>query len=371
MGQFGTRIMGGKDSASARYIFTQLNPVTRTLYHEADDAVLTYLEEEGQSIEPNYYLPIIPTCLVNGAEGIGTGWSTFIPQHDPRQIVRNIRNIMQGRELEEMHPWYKGFTGKIEPIERSMGNATKYLVTGRYEIEDEDQLRILELPIGKWTRDYKTKLEKMMEDAEKKGQVFIEEIREYHEENRINFLLYVPNLQQYEREPGGIIQKFMLSTTFTATNLVLFGHDGKISRRVSTKDILHSWFELRANLYELRKAYLIARLEKEHETLRNKVRFIKAVIEGDISINRVKRKIIAATLWNQKYATMSQLNEIQRDEKKVTVVNNEEQEGSEVPAAEREEEGLAPGEVKPSEYDYLLTMPLWSLSEEKVEELIE
>ena len=88
--------MGGKDSASSRYIFTALSPVTRSLYHEADDAVLNHLEEEGQRIEPNFYLPIIPTCLVNGAEGIGTGWATFIPQHDPRLIVKNIRNIMQG-----------------------------------------------------------------------------------------------------------------------------------------------------------------------------------------------------------------------------------------------------------------------------------
>ena len=125
IGQFGTRIQGGKDSASARYIFTALSPVTRTLYHEADDAVLTYLEDEGQSIEPGYYLPIIPMSLVNGAEGIGTGWSTFIPQHDPRQIIRNIRNLMAEKELEAMHPWYKGFSGTIEPVEWAGGQPSR------------------------------------------------------------------------------------------------------------------------------------------------------------------------------------------------------------------------------------------------------
>ena len=77
-------------------------------------------------------------CLVNGAEGIGTGWSTFIPQHDPRLVVKNIRHIMQGEEIEEMHPWYKGYTGTIEPLERSMNLVTKYLVKGHYEIEDDD-----------------------------------------------------------------------------------------------------------------------------------------------------------------------------------------------------------------------------------------
>ena len=68
--------MGGKEHASARYIFTSLSPVTRLLFNEMDDAVLSFLEEEGMSIEPKYYLPIIPLVLVNGAEGIGTGWST-------------------------------------------------------------------------------------------------------------------------------------------------------------------------------------------------------------------------------------------------------------------------------------------------------
>ena len=72
--------MGGADAASARYIFTSLSPVTRKIFNEVDDAVLSFMEEEGLSIEPNYYLPIIPMTLVNGAEGIGTGWSTSIPQ---------------------------------------------------------------------------------------------------------------------------------------------------------------------------------------------------------------------------------------------------------------------------------------------------
>ena len=113
IGQFGTRIMGGKDSASARYIFTSLSPVTRHLFPESDDPVLNYQEEEGQMIEPDHYLPIIPLALINGAEGIGTGWSTFIPQHSPRSVVENIRRIMRGEPYQTMRPWYKGYTGDI------------------------------------------------------------------------------------------------------------------------------------------------------------------------------------------------------------------------------------------------------------------
>jgi len=113
IGQFGTRNQGGKEAASPRYIFTNLSPVTRTLYPEPDDAVLEYLEEEGQFIEPNYYLPIIPMALVNGAEGIGTGWSTFIPCHNPRSVVENIRRIMKNQPYAPLTPWYKGYLGEI------------------------------------------------------------------------------------------------------------------------------------------------------------------------------------------------------------------------------------------------------------------
>jgi DNA topoisomerase-2 len=101
--------MGGKEAASARYIFTQLNPVTRILFNEKDDTVLDFLEEEGQSIEPKHYLPIVPLVLINGAEGIGTGWSTFIPQFNPRDIVANLKRLMRGEPIQPMLPWYKGF----------------------------------------------------------------------------------------------------------------------------------------------------------------------------------------------------------------------------------------------------------------------
>lgn len=109
IGQFGTRNLGGKEAASARYIFTSLSPVTRSLFIEDDNAVLDFLEEEGQSIEPKFYLPIVPMVLVNGAEGIGTGWSTSIPQFNPREIVANLKRRMRGEQVTSMAPWFKGF----------------------------------------------------------------------------------------------------------------------------------------------------------------------------------------------------------------------------------------------------------------------
>ena len=110
IGQFGTRSLGGKEAASARYIYTHLNKLTRYLFPEADDHILKYCEDDGQFVEPEWYMPIIPTVLVNGCEGIGTGWSTAIPSYNPREIVMTFRNRLQqmNEEFDELHPFYKG-----------------------------------------------------------------------------------------------------------------------------------------------------------------------------------------------------------------------------------------------------------------------
>lgn len=108
-GQFGTRLQGGKDAASARYVFTSLTSFARLLFRQEDSDLLNYLNDDGQSIEPQWYMPILPMVLVNGGEGIGTGWSTFIPNYNPRDLVNNLGRMMDNLTPEPMHPWYNGF----------------------------------------------------------------------------------------------------------------------------------------------------------------------------------------------------------------------------------------------------------------------
>jgi DNA topoisomerase II len=142
IGQFGSRHLGGKDSASARYIYTKLNTLTRYLFKEEDDKILSYLSEEGINIEPKNYMPILPTVLINGGEGIGTGWSTSIPPFHPKDIVENVKRLISGEEMVPMHPWFKGFLGKISQIAGDNG----YLLQGNYKIIDEETIHITELP---------------------------------------------------------------------------------------------------------------------------------------------------------------------------------------------------------------------------------
>ena len=107
-GQFGTRNKGGKDCASPRYIFTELNKVTRHLFNQNDSPLMDYIFEEGQKIEPNWYLPIIPMILVNGCEGIGTGWRSQLPCFNPHEIVKSLKSKLKGNEFLKLEPWYKG-----------------------------------------------------------------------------------------------------------------------------------------------------------------------------------------------------------------------------------------------------------------------
>jgi len=180
-GQFGTRLQGGSDHASARYIYTRLSPFTRLIFSPLDDAVLNYLVEDGQKIEPSFYVPILPMVLVNGASGIGTGWSTDIPNYDPLAIIENLRLWIGKKKMKPMRPWFRGFTGCIESIGKG-----SYYSWGKFW-ENDNGLEITELPIRKWTQDYKEFLQTMLPGAEGKSKVNIQDVREHHSEKKVHF----------------------------------------------------------------------------------------------------------------------------------------------------------------------------------------
>ena len=193
-GQFGTRLQGGKDAASPRYIFTALHPIARALFPADDDAVLQYREDDGQTVEPMFYVPVIPMILVNGAKGIATGWSTDCPSFNPRDIINQIRRHLNGQEMEVIHPFYRGFRGEIVPqfndssdsaaaADAATGRAipTNYECRGSYSFvqdvpsgEDGQEpgppssVVISELPVGLWTETYKEKLDVLMSGPHEK-----------------------------------------------------------------------------------------------------------------------------------------------------------------------------------------------------------
>ena len=179
-----------------------------------------------------------------------------------------------------MKPWYKGFQGEIKEIP-----GIGFLFSGLYEMLDDNTLEITELPFQIQTRDYKNYLEELA------GKDEVDEIREYHMENRVHFSLTVPRLKELEAK-NDIEKKFKLQSTFSSANYVLFTHEGKIKRYSDEVHILKEFFPLRGDLYTDRKEFMLAKLQKEYEILFNKVQFIQAIISETLKINKVKRVII-------------------------------------------------------------------------------
>ena len=99
-GQFGTRLQGGKDASAPRYIWTKMNKLAQLIFHPDDNPLLKYNLDDGQKVEPEWYIPVVPLVLINGTEGIGTGFSTKIPSHNPIDIIENIYNMMNGKKYK-------------------------------------------------------------------------------------------------------------------------------------------------------------------------------------------------------------------------------------------------------------------------------
>ena len=420
-GQFGTRNKGGKDSASPRYIFTELNKVTRHLFNQNDSPLMDYIFEEGQKIEPNWYLPIIPMILVNGCEGIGTGWRSQLPCFNPHEIVKSLKSKLKGNGFLKLEPWYKGFQGEIKENTENKGN---YIVTGKYHWDENDPKKVIitEIPIKKWTEDYKYFLQELMgieivsrnnddsksqkkkgknngrkksqdnsEDEEKqkkkKKEIIIEDLRENHTYNRVCF--EVTLLDEYAKKLKEndelFIKTFNLQSTINIKNMVLFSPEGKLKKYNSIEEILETFYNLRLKYYHLRKDYMISVLKKEVATLSNKARFIKMVLEDELIIKRKKRAVLVNELYDLKFDTQTMLNEIKQKtkeekNKELELANSEEKgEGNSINQNEgnnsdEEQEKSNKDTIKPKvpikEYDYLLNMNFWSLTQEKIEELL-
>ncbi|EGR29059.1 hypothetical protein IMG5_163890 [Ichthyophthirius multifiliis] len=347
IGQFGTRNQGGKEHASSRYIFTNLSPITRLIFPEPDDHSLKYLEDDSQLVEPEWYIPIIPLCLVNGSEGIGTGWSTNIPNYNHREIVEQIRNRLDGKPFTQIHPWYKGFQGTIE-----ISNKGGYITKGKWDIDEEEEtIRITELPVGKWTKDYKNYLEELINPA--KDQPDLEDIREYHTNNRVDFQV---QCVKGKMQSWDIEKKFKLSNTFQITNMVLFDKEHKLKRYGGTEEILEYFYGIRLELYEKRKIYLLSKLQRDMDILTNKMRFINYVVNGELELRNVKRKILI-----QKMAQLKLLPMKKKMKKLIELMINQDEEDK--------DQFEDPNDYQANEYNYLLVMPIYSLTEEKVEQL--
>lgn len=264
-GQFGTRLAGGKDAASSRYIFTRLAPWTKTIFDPSDNAVLKYVTDDGQQVEPEFYVPVVPMILMNGAEGIGTGFSCYVPPFDPEAIKHNILCALDQVAMIPMKPFFKGFKGKMTKTKDHT-----WVMEGIAQKEG-GQLHITELPPGKWIQDFKEHLDDLMEKN------VIQKYENHSTETQPDFRVWGFGGEDPVKELG-------LIKTIHTSNMYLIGPTGAVKKYASPEEILCDYIELRTDLYKKRKAHLVRELESEIQWIGTKLEFIKGVIHGSIKV---------------------------------------------------------------------------------------
>jgi DNA topoisomerase-2 len=280
-GQFGTRLQGGSDSASPRYIHTYLQPRIRKIVPAEDFQVLTYRDDDGTPVEPEWYAPVLPMLLVNGARGIGTGYSTEIPPCNPSVLKDRLLKWLNGDDnalKQPLQPFFAGFRGTVHE------DGT---VRGLYK-KEKDEIVITELPPGYWTQPFREWLEKELTNGN---------IREYTDtstDTDVNIRI--------RGATDAWIEKAVTDRVKT-TNMHAFNHKGIITKYDNLTDILIEYADVRLKLYETRRQQQITSLKDELPYLVNVMRFIQDQISDkpNIDLRRKSRNECDAILLRHKY----------------------------------------------------------------------
>jgi DNA topoisomerase-2 len=337
-GQFGSRIKGGQDASSPRYIFTRLEKIARILFPEQDDNILKYLNDDGTPVEPQFYVPIIPMVLVNGSKGIGTGFSTEIMCYNPKDIIAYLKNKLQNIVSTDkimFLPYYEGFTGETEKV-----SDTKFVFKGKYEVMEQDKIKVVELPVGYWTEDFKELLNDLQNDKDNEGKKItpvIKDVFENYTDTTVEFVITfgkgkLAELEAVKGEYGanGIEKLLKLYTTSSTTNMNLFNSEDKLRKYDNVEEIIDDYYNIRLEYYEDRKDFMIDALERELLILSNKAKYIQELLNGTIDLRKKKKQEITDMLQAKNYDT------IEDD----------------------------------TEFKYLVKMPMDSVSEENVDKLL-
>jgi DNA topoisomerase-2 len=292
-GQFGTRLAGGKDAASSRYIFTRLSPQTRKIFDPYDNSVLKYVMDDGQQVEPEFYAPIVPMILVNGAEGIGTGFSCYVPPYDIEIIKHNIQCALDQVAMAPMVPHFKGFKGKVTKTKDHT-----WVLEGVVQAEGS-RWHVTELPPGMWIQDFKEHLDALVE----KGT--IQKYENHSTETVPDFFIW-----------GGIagamedpVKELGMTKTIHTSNMHLIGPNGAVKKYNSPEEIIVDYLEVRIGTYKKRKAWQLKQLEAEVNWLSEKARFIRDVavtprlhvfnVPLDQIHTQLRREKYDETLWSK------------------------------------------------------------------------
>jgi hypothetical protein len=321
-----SRLHGGKDAAQPRYIHTLLTNIATTIYRKQDSCILNYLDDDGLSIEPEHYIPILPMILINGSIGIGTGFSTSIPSYNPLDITKLIKKMLEGEHVDadkdDLMPWFKNFKGEIKKI------GDKIYSIGKFKKLNATKIEVTELPIGYWTFDFKADLEDLLDKHP--------DFKKYENKSTgdvVHFILTFTNVDKYMKIDTNKFTKFenlfklVTSRNLNTTNMYLFNEKGTITKYDSPFDIINQFYDVRINYYNKRKEFILNKLQYDADLMANKIRFIKEVISETLYVHKLKKIELENYLTDQEY------------------------------------------KLHEKSYDYIIKIPVYNLTIDKVEEL--
>ena len=276
-GQFGTRLQGGKDSAASRYIFTYLQPFMKDLVPADDLPCLKYRDDDGLSVEPEWYAPVLPMLLVNGARGIGTGYSTFIPSYNPVALKNTLLRWLKGEDKDilknvDLPPWYRGFKGTITPC------TDGYDVTGKYSYNAKTKtISVQDLPIEYWTSDFKEYLDSLCEKKD-----FVKDYTDTSTDMDVNFEIVLKD----DMPIGEAAKKLGLVSRIKTTNMHAFNSRGNITKYTTVNEILAEYADARLALYGARKENMLRELNGKLPWHTSVVKFLTLICNDVIDLRK-------------------------------------------------------------------------------------
>ena len=276
-GQFGTRLQGGKDSAASRYIFTYLQPFMRDLVPADDLPCLKYRDDDGLSVEPEWYAPVLPMLLVNGARGIGTGYSTFIPSYNPVALKHTLLRWLKGEDKDilkkvDLPPWYRGFRGTIMPC------TDGYEINGKYSYNAKTKtISVQDLPIEYWTSDFKEYLDSLCEKKD-----FVKDYTDTSTDMDVNFEIVLKD----DMPIAEAAKKLGLIGKIKTTNMHAFNSRGNITKYTTVNEILEEYAHTRLELYGVRKESMLRELRAKLPWHTSVVKFLTLMCNDVIDLRK-------------------------------------------------------------------------------------
>jgi DNA topoisomerase-2 len=281
IGQFGS--LRSPEAGAARYISTKLTGNFRLLYKDFE--LLENQVEEGNTIEPKFFLPIIPTVLLNGSSGIAVGFATNILNRNPLDLVDSCLKVLDGKKVGKLLPWWKEYSGPVENVT----GTNQYVMRGVYEIQNTTTVKITELPPSMTFQKYETHLNSLQD----RGIIYS---YEDNSTDGINYTIKFARATLSDLIAKGKLDQTLKMIETETENLTCLNEKGKLIIFEDVSQVVEYFVNFRLGFYSKRKAFLIKKYGEELVYLSNRAKFVKLIIDGKLKINNVPRKEIISYL---------------------------------------------------------------------------